>query len=210
MPTSPYTRERLAAAAASSQTLSEALTRLGVDPKSPTRAYLRERMRKLGVDTSHFRREGARWTKDVLEPVVSASTTMREVLQRLGLDPVGGQHTHISRRIKAYGIDTSHFAPASHRSTRNPSADLLTLRSPAQGRVNGARLRTELVRRGLAAETCAMCGAGTLWNGKPLRLEVDHISGEWWDNRPPNLRLLCPNCHAVTDSYRGRKRRVKA
>jgi hypothetical protein len=38
--------------------LSEALVRLGVDPRSSTRRYVRERMKKLGVDVSHLEREG--------------------------------------------------------------------------------------------------------------------------------------------------------
>lgn len=82
----------------------------------------------------------------------------------------------------------------------------LTLGSPSNGRIPGDRLHRELLRTGIA-KSCALCGIGTEWNGRPLRLEVDHANGEWWDNRPDNVRLLCPNCHAVKDTYRGRNRR---
>ncbi len=56
MGASAYTRERLEEAARGARTLSEALVRLGVDPRSSTRDYVRERMKKLGVDTSHWRK----------------------------------------------------------------------------------------------------------------------------------------------------------
>ena len=43
-----------------------------------------------------------------------------------------------------------------------------------------------------------------------IPLHIDHIDGDWSNNQPPNLRLLCPNCHALTASYgalnRGRGR----
>ncbi|WP_392676179.1 HNH endonuclease [Streptomyces sp. LN785] len=80
--------------------------------------------------------------------------------------------------------------------------------SPQEGRISGARLRRELLRIGVA-ECCTECGTGIRWNDRPLRLEVDHKNGNWWDNRPENLRFLCPNCHSVTDTYRGRKRRAE-
>ncbi|GBP99807.1 HNH endonuclease [Streptomyces spongiicola] len=207
MPVSPYTRERLTAAARTSRTLSETLGKLGVEAKGASRSYIRTRMKRLGVDTSHFEREGARWTRDVLEPVVEASTSVTEVLRRLGLDVVGGHHTNISRRIRAYGIDTSHFrATARAGVERNPAAPggLLVEQPPGGARrTSGRRLRRALTQFGIP-ERCALCGAGPEWQGRPLPLEVDHIDGNWRDNRPENLRLLCPNCHSATDTYRGR------
>ncbi|MDH2390475.1 HNH endonuclease signature motif containing protein [Streptomyces sp. HNM0663] len=211
MPTSPYTREVLAEAARTSRTLSEALTKLGVDPQSPSRIYLRERMKRLDVDTSHFEREGRRWTRETLEAAVAASTTMYEVLRRLGLDAVGGQHTHISRRVKALGIDTSHFTPHGRGGRRAGQAplspeELLVEQDPSSARrVQRDRLRKAMLLVGLE-ERCSSCDTGPNWRGRPLSLEVDHIDGDWRNNRIENLRFLCPNCHSVTDNYRGNRR----
>ncbi|WP_078658245.1 HNH endonuclease signature motif containing protein [Streptomyces rimosus] len=212
MPVSPYTRERLAEAAASSHTLSEALVVLGVDPKGAARAYIRERMRLMKVDTSHFVSEGARWTKEVLEPAVASSTNVCEVLRYLGIEEVGGHHTHISRRIRALGIDTSHFTGKSRtkRTTRRRSDAGLLVEMPPVGarRVPSSRLKTAMLARG-ATEQCTLCGTGTNWRGGTIPLEIDHIDGNWRNNRMENLRILCPNCHSVTDSYRGRGKRAR-
>lgn len=54
---------------------------------------------------------------------------------------------------------------------------------------------------------CCECG----WNrvhpadGKSP-LEVDHINGDWSNTTEPNLRLLCPNCHSLTMTYKSRNR----
>ncbi|GGT27733.1 HNH endonuclease signature motif containing protein [Streptomyces purpureus] len=210
MPESPYTRERLEAAAGTSRTLSEALGKLGVDPKSGMRRYVRDRMRKLCVDTSHFEREGARWTRAVLEPAVAASTSVCEVLRRLGVDVVGGNHTHISRRIKAYGIDTSHFTTTAwtermrhNQRRRTPAEVLVENTSPYARRHQSNRLKSVMLEVGVE-DRCALCGIEAVWLGEPLPLEVDHVDGNWRNNRIENLRLLCPNCHSTTDTYRGR------
>ncbi len=213
MPISPYTKERLAEAARTSRTLSEALEKLGVDPKGGSREYIRRRMNQLGVDVSHFERDGNRWTRTVLEEAVSASSNMYAVLRHLGLDAVGGHHTHISRRVRSLGIDTSHFTGPSRTDRmrvnhRRRTADE-TLRedhSPHATRTPGKTLRRALLSIGVE-ERCADCGIEAVWMGEPLPLEVDHINGDWRDNRAENLRLMCPNCHSTTDSYRGRGKR---
>jgi hypothetical protein len=37
-------------------------------------------------------------------------------------------------------------------------------------------------------------------------LEVDHIDGNWNNHRPEYVRLLCPNCHALTPTFKGLNR----
>ncbi|MFE9019148.1 HNH endonuclease signature motif containing protein [Streptomyces sp. NPDC007808] len=207
MGASAYTKERLEAAARGARTLSEACVRLGVDPGSSARRYVLGRMKRLGVDVSHFEREGIRWTREVLQTAVSASTNMCEVLRHLGLDVVGGHHTHISRRIEAYGIDTSHFRMPTRRDRpwrpRTPEGLLIEQPAGHARRVPGDRLKWAMTAVGVA-DRCSLCGTEPSWRGRPLPLEVDHIDGNWRDNRIENLRLLCPNCHSTTDNYRGR------
>ncbi len=50
---------------------------------------------------------------------------------------------------------------------------------------------------------CEICGV-SIWNEKPITLEVDHIDGNHSNNRLSNLRYLCPNCHSQTNTYKGR------
>ena len=51
--------------------------------------------------------------------------------------------------------------------------------------------------------SCSCCTLGE-WNNKPIVLELDHIDGDNRNNEPSNLRLLCPNCHSQTPTFRGR------
>ncbi|WP_079186039.1 HNH endonuclease [Streptomyces sp. CB01580] len=199
-----YTRDLLEEAARKTNTYDDAVRWCGGTPTAGSRRYLRQKMAAAGVDTSHFTKKWVRYSDEALRESVAASTSVKEVLQRLGVSPVGGSHTHFSRRIAALDIDTTHFAKRRGR-IEVPHGGLLVLGSPQDGRIHHARLRRELLRLGVP-ERCARCGTGTMWNGRPLRLEVDHKNADWWDNRPENLRFLCPNCHSVTDTYRGRKR----
>ena len=67
----------------------------------------------------------------------------------------------------------------------------------------GHNTRDRLIKHHLMEYKCAMSGE---WNGKQLTLELDHINGDHHDNRLTNLRFLCPNCHAQTETFRGKKK----
>jgi len=54
-----------------------------------------------------------------------------------------------------------------------------------------------------------MCGCDGTWMGQTIALQLDHIDGDGTNNELSNLRFLCPNCHALTETYAGRNIIVK-
>ncbi|MBA3531585.1 MAG: HNH endonuclease [Ardenticatenales bacterium] len=51
-------------------------------------------------------------------------------------------------------------------------------------------------------EKCSQCGwAERNRTSGRIPLTVDHIDGNVENNRPENLKLLCPNCHSLTPTY---------
>ncbi len=53
---------------------------------------------------------------------------------------------------------------------------------------------------------CALCGLRSEWEGKPLRLVLDHVDGDATNNQRVNLRLVCPNCDSQLPTYKSRNR----
>lgn len=49
---------------------------------------------------------------------------------------------------------------------------------------------------------CVECGITSEYNGKIISLELDHIDGDSSNNVLNNVRLLCPNCHSQTATYK--------
>lgn len=69
--------------------------------------------------------------------------------------------------------------------------------------IGSHKLKIKLLQEGLKKRCCERCHYQE-WQGEPIPIELHHVNGDRFDNRINNLRLLCPNCHALTDNHAGK------
>ena len=150
-----------------------------------------------------------KYTVEELKNAVNKSLSIAGVCRELGIVPAGGNYTTINARIKKEGISTAHFTgklwSKGKHYDKKPVFELAEIL--VEGRYyQTCKLKQRLIQEGYKQAVCECCGLST-WMSMPIKLELHHINGVNTDNRLENLQLLCPNCHAYTDNYRGKNRK---
>ena len=149
-----------------------------------------------------------KWSDEQFIEAVKTSFSYAEVIKKLGLIPAGGNYDTTKRKIKELNLDTSHFTGQGWnqgekykpiKATRSLS-EILVENSTY---INTGHLRERLLKEGVIEYKCECCN-NFEWMNKPIALELHHKNGIKSDLRIENLEILCPNCHAFTDNYRGR------
>jgi hypothetical protein len=147
---------------------------------------------------------GARPSPEELRRAVEGAISVAGALRRLGLPVTTALRRRFAVWIAEDGAATDHFLGQGHRRGRRASnaraPEEILVRHDRPRRTSSYRLRRALRTVGVP-ERCAECGQGPEWLGRPLTLEVDHLDGDWRNDRRENLRLLCPNCHATTRTW---------
>jgi 5-methylcytosine-specific restriction endonuclease McrA len=67
------------------------------------------------------------------------------------------------------------------------------------------KLKKRMITEKILPYVCDECGISE-WKNKSLTLQLDHIDGNSKNHRLENLRLLCPNCHAQTETWCGKNK----
>lgn len=150
-----------------------------------------------------------RWTEDQLRRIVPLSRSYAQVIRELGLVPAGGNYNQIAKYVHLLHLDTTHFTGKGWNVGRifvpNKPIELSKL-LVENSDYHSFKLKKRLFKEGLKSSKCELCGWAERSQDGRVPVELDHINGNHMDHRLENLRILCPNCHSLQATHRGRNK----
>ena len=144
------------------------------------------------------------YSKEELSQIVNQSTSLKEVIFKLGYSTASGNCNTVKNRIEEYEIDCSHFSLSTSPIKRNEQNIFIEGSTASQN-----TLRRWYLKGNYAEYKCSICGQKPFWNGKELTLILDHVNGKNHDDRLENLRWVCPNCNQQLDTTGYKQMRVE-
>lgn len=142
--------------------------------------------------------------KDLILQLIANNEPKSEICRQLKC-----KHDTLNSYLKKMGIEYSGNQGLKGKVERAEQQVHASEYIGSNKRISSHNLRLRLLRDGVFEHICSEC-KNTEWNSKPIPLELDHINGNHYDNELSNLRLLCPNCHAQTDTYCGKNKKYKS
>jgi len=153
-----------------------------------------------------------KWSENDLRKATKQSTSVRQILHKIGLIEAGGNYAQIKKYLEEYKIDISHLKGQGwNKGLRGIGKPIIPLNKILVKNSNfqSYKLKNRLFDVRLKKPVCEKCGWSKKSKDGRIPLELDHMNGNSKDNRLKNLRILCPNCHSLEPTHRGRNRKNK-
>lgn len=140
-----------------------------------------------------------KFSQEEIEQFVKESFSYAELARKIGYDDAsknGSAYRTVHQMIDELHLDTSHFTG---QGWNKDNFDYSRFKYGKKIKTADA-LKAITILRGHKCENCGL----EEWQGKQIPLEVHHIDGDELNSDLSNLQILCPNCHALTDNYKGK------
>lgn len=149
-------------------------------------------------------------SKEEATEIVKKCKSIADFCRAVGWVPRGDNYKIFHKYEKEYNLDTSHFdgIKSNIGNRLNTNKEKTFDEYVKNSYVRSSTLLGKLIKENLKEWKCECC-KNTEWMGGKIPLELHHKDGNHFNNDLSNLTLLCPNCHAKTENYRGKKTKKK-
>ena len=127
-----------------------------------------------------------------------------EAHETMGKAQTSVSHLIGKQKFKEIAVSLGIWAPGKRGGSKIPLSEIL---EGKHQHYESGLLRKRLITEGIKKAKCECCGRKT-WMGQKLPLSLHHKDGNHGNNVLENLEILCYNCHAVTDNFGSKNKKM--
>lgn len=140
--------------------------------------------------------------KDKIIEAINSTNNMTQAYKLLGLERK--TFKKMAEELNLYKPNQGNKGGSKNKNKKVLTKDILNNKVSFQSH----KLKERLLSENYFERKCYNCNL-EIWMNKPIPLELHHINGNKNDNSLNNLKILCPNCHALTNNYRSKNIKKK-
>lgn len=138
-------------------------------------------------------------SKQQIEEALVGSLSMAEAAAKMKI-----HFSTFKRYAQSFGLYVPNIGRKGSSKPKQDGAGKIALNEILEGKhpsYQTYKLKKRLYKEGLKENKCEECGTDS-WNGQVLECELDHVDGDRTNHKLLNLKVLCPNCHSQTHTFR--------